>query len=99
MEGREVHVAQRTLRELGDVVVASPFRGAVPGKVLRRRRDRGRRAKVGPLEATHSGDSERGPEVGILARALDRAAPAWIAGDIHHRGKGPVYAYRGGFGC
>ena len=48
------------------------------------------------LEAADLGDGDRGAEERILAGALDDAAPPRIAGDVHHRGEGPVDAHGAG---
>jgi hypothetical protein len=37
-------------------------------------------------------------QVGVLAGAFHNPAPAWVAGNVNHRGKGPMHAARRSFG-
>ena len=47
-----------------------------------------------PLEPAHPGVGHDLAQQQILARSLDPAAPALVAGDVDHRRKGPVDACR-----
>ena len=58
--------------------------------MLGRGEDRIGRGERGALEAAHLRLGHPAAEIGILARALDDAAPARIAGNVDHRREGPV---------
>jgi len=97
VKGRQVHVPQRTLRHLGDVVIAPRLGGAVCGEVLCRRRDRVVCTEAASLEAAHARRGERRSEIRIFARALDDTPPPRVPRDVDHRRKGPGNAMSRGF--
>ena len=68
---------------------------AVGGEVLGAGEHRVARGEVVALEAAHARRGEDRTEIGVLARPLDDAAPAGVAGDVDHRSEGPVDALRG----
>ncbi len=47
-----------------------------------------------PLKSPHAGTRHDRAQIGVFARAFDDAAPAGIAGDVHHRREGPSDAGR-----
>src|SRR6478752_5106543 len=97
VEWRQIHIAQRPLRDLGNVVVAPPFGGAVRGEVLRRCSDCIWRSEIGSLKATYARGGELRTEIRIFTRAFDDASPAGVARDVDHRGKSPVNTHCRGF--
>ena len=94
---RQVDVAQRPLRHLGDVVIASTLGGPVRREMLHRRGNGVARAEPAPLKSAYARGGEGGAEVRIFAGPFDDASPPRIAGDVDHWREGPVYAHRGGF--
>ena len=97
MEGRQIKLAQRVLRKLYAVVIASAFRSTVADKVLRARRDAVCRIQPGALVATHVGARHRRAEIGIFSGALGHSSPSGVSRNIHHRRKSPTDTARGGF--
>ena len=91
-ERREVHIPQLGVGEVDLVVVTPAERRAVAGEVLGTGDHALGRADLLPLEAADLGGRDGGAEERVLARALDDAAPARIAGDVDHRRERPVDA-------
>src|SRR5438094_3555176 len=81
MVGRQVHLAQRALREIHGVVVPAAFGAAVRRKVFHRSEHRVGGARVGALKAPDSRRGHSRSQVRILSRAFGDAAPAGIAGE------------------
>ena len=88
LEGRQIDLVQRAVGELDRGVVAPGDRGAVGGEVLGRGGERRRRGGVGALKARDLGARHGAADDRVLARPLDDAAPAGIAGDVEHRCEG-----------
>ena len=92
VEGREVDVPHLIFRDVGGVIVASAFGGAVSGEVLHAGENVFGRADVWALKAANLRGRHRGAEVGVFACALDDASPAGITCDVEHGREGPVDA-------
>ena len=86
LEWAEVQVAQLVLAHVHRADVATALRRAMPGEVLRRRRDvatvdERRRA---PLKAGDRRDAHARIQIGILAVCLFDAPPARVLREIEH---------------
>ena len=101
LEGRQDEVPEGVVGKVCGVVVAAAFYKAVAGKVL----GAGRHCagafealgKVCALETAHPRFGNAGTQPRILAAAFHDPAPAGVAGNVDHGGKGPVEAVGGGF--
>ncbi len=93
LERRQVHVAQRGVRDVGGVVVPATFRRAVRDEVF----GGGDDARVGPLEPFDPSGGEHGAEIRIFAGAFDYASPSGIARDVDHGRVRPLDAIVGDF--
>jgi len=91
----QVDVVELGVGDVGVLVVASAARRAVASEVLRAGDDAFAIVQS-CLEATHLGSGHGSAEDGILACALDDAAPAGVAGDVDHRRERPADADRAG---
>ena len=89
LEGRQVNLAQRALRHVHGVIVASAFRGPVADVVLYTGCDGIRSIKPRALISDHIGARHGCTEVRIFAGPFHNAPPAGVARDIDHRGEGP----------
>ncbi len=97
-EGFEVDVAESVLRDVDGVVIASALGLTVGDEVLGGGCDRIARCEVVALVAADHRSSENGRQVDVLAEALDRASPAWVARDVDHRRERPGDAGRASLG-
>ena len=89
LERRQIDVAKQPGRNIAGIIVAASLRRAIAGEMLRRRHDRIGRGQIVPLESLHLRHRHCAAQIGVLARALDDAAPARIAGDVEHRAECP----------
>jgi hypothetical protein len=96
-KGRQVGVAQLAFGEVDRVVVAPALRRAIAGEVLGAGQHPLRVGVIVALEAAHLSGRHRRAQVGVFARAFDNTPPARIAGNVEHRGEGPVEAGSAGF--
>ncbi len=88
LERGEEDVAQRPLAEGRRAHVRPGLRLAVPGHVLERGDHAvGRDRPAAPLEAAHRRQAHPRHQVRVLAVGLLEAAPARVAGHVHHRGE------------
>ncbi len=86
LERREEVFAQRPFRNLGRADIGAVLRLAMAGEVLERSEHLVVRQRQGvALEAADGGDAQGPDQVGIFAVGLLDAAPARVAGDVHHR--------------
>jgi len=92
LKGRQVNILQLDFGQVATVVVAPAVGRTVTGKMFHAAQDAAGRTERGPLETQHLRTGHRTSEVRILAGAFDHAPPAGVAGDVHHRRKGPVDA-------
>ena len=97
LERGQVHIAKQPFRNMGGVIVAATFCCPVAHKVLRTSGDGGGIIQRISLESLHHGGTQYRGQVGIFTQTLRNAAPARIAGDIHHRCESPPHPYRRGF--
>ncbi len=98
VEGRQVHLAELRLGDVGGVVVLARLGRSIADEVLGAGRDAIGRGRIRPLEAAHHGRPQHGDVVRSLAGALGDPTPARIARDVDHRREGPVDAVLGGLG-
>src|SRR5580765_3397477 len=89
VKGGEVHVVEKSFGKVGFVVVAAAYCGAVACEMLHASEDVIGRADEIALKSTNLCGGHGGAEIGIFARAFHDAAPARIASNVEHRGKGP----------
>ncbi len=85
LERRQVEVPQPLDGHVGRVVVTARLRLAVGREVLRAGHELVRGAVVASLDRLHSRGRQNGVQIGILARSLGDATPAWLVGDVDHR--------------
>ena len=97
-ERKQKRLAQQPLGDIRRSAVDSRLRLSMGGKMFQRGDDARFVAKRGvALEAAHGGDAHARYEVRILAVSFFDAAPARIAGHVHHGGEGLVRAAQPGF--
>ena len=89
---RKVDLAEAALAHVRGVVLATGLRRAIGGKMLHGRRHAVRLGKSVALVTADVGARHRRSKIGVLARAFRRAAPARVAGDVHHRRVKPANA-------
>ena len=87
-ERRQVHFAQRAIRNIDRGVFASRRHRRVGAEMLGHGGERIGRGQIRPLDATHLGDSDPRREPVVLAGAFGRAPPTRIARYIEHRREG-----------
>ncbi len=90
-ERREVDFAEGPLRDEGRVVLAPGLGGAVGDPMLGAGDDAIRGEVILTLEPMHTSPRHRRSQVGILAGSLGDPPPARVAGNVHHRRKGPAH--------
>ncbi len=89
-------VAQFDFGDVGGVVVAPAFAGAVTREMLGTGGDVAGFREVIALEAAHHGSRQHTAQVRVFTQGLCDSPPARIAPDIDHRGKRPVDAVGSG---
>ncbi len=97
LERRKIHFTQRAFGNIDGVVVASAFCRAVRRVVLHAGGNGVGVGGISSLEAANARAGDGAPENDVFACSFRDAAPASVAGDVHHRGERAMKPGSGSF--